>query len=44
MSEETVARVFTVRSRPVGFVAGCYPSLVAVERGYFPISQTGYRS
>lgn len=37
--------VFTVRGRPVGFRSERFGgALVAVERGYFPISPTGYRS
>lgn len=37
--------IFNVRGRPVGFVPGRFGgALVAVERGYFPISSTGYRS
>ena len=37
--------IFSVRGRPVGFVPGRFGgALVAVERGYFPISATGYRS
>ncbi|MEO5959726.1 MAG: hypothetical protein ABIZ49_04200 [Opitutaceae bacterium] len=45
MTEESVTRTFTVRNRPVGFVEGRWGgSLVAVERGYFPVSPTGYRS
>lgn len=42
---ERVTHVFTVRGRPVGFEplrGGA--ALVAVERGYFPVSPTGYRS
>ena len=43
MSEHT--HVFSVRGRPVGFVPGHLGgALVAVERGYFPVSSTGYRS
>lgn len=43
MSEYT--HVFSVRGRPVGFVPGHFGgALVAVERGYFPVSGTGYRS
>jgi hypothetical protein len=43
MSEHT--HIFSVRGRPVGFVPGHFGgALVAVERGYFPISSTGYRS
>lgn len=45
MSEERVREVLTVRERPVGWVEGKWgSSLVAVERGSFPVSQTGYRS
>jgi len=37
--------IFTVRDRPVGFRPSRFGGeLVAVERGYFPISGTGYRS
>lgn len=37
--------IFSVRSRPVGFEPGHFGgALVAVERGYFPVSSTGYRS
>jgi hypothetical protein len=37
--------IFSVRGRPVGFVPGRFGgALVAIERGYFPISATGYRS
>lgn len=43
MSQPT--HVFSVRGRPVGFVPGRFgAALVAVERGYFPVSCTGYRS
>ncbi len=43
MSEHT--HIFSVRGRPVGFVPGRFGgALVAVERGYFPVSSTGYRS
>jgi hypothetical protein len=43
MSEHT--HIFSVRSRPVGFEPGRFGgALVAVERGYFPVSSTGYRS
>lgn len=43
MSEHT--HVFSVRGRPVGFVPGRFgAALVAVARGYFPVSSTGYRS
>ena len=35
----------SVRGRPVGYVPGQWGgSLVAMERGYFPVSETGYRS
>lgn len=35
----------SVRGRPVGYVPGQWGgSLVALERGYFPVSETGYRS
>lgn len=45
MEEEKITRVFTVRNRPVGFRSGRWGgALVAVERGEFPISPTGYRS
>ena len=45
MAESSITRLFTVRDRPVGFVEGRWgASLVAVERGYFPVSPTGYRS
>ena len=37
--------IFSVRGRPVGFEPGNFGgALVAVERGYFPVSSTGYRS
>lgn len=43
--EEKVTRVFTVRDRPVGYQPGRWGgALVAVERGEFPISPTGFRS
>lgn len=43
--EEKVTRVFTIRGRPVGFQAGRWGgALVAVERGEFPVSPTGFRS
>jgi hypothetical protein len=43
MGEHT--HIFSVRGRPVGFVPGHFGgALVAVERGYFPVSSTGYRS
>lgn len=45
MEEEKIAQVFTVRGRPVGFRSGRWGgALVAMERGDFPISPTGYRS
>ena len=45
MEPKTDTRVFTVRGRPVGFNATRWGGeLVAVERGYFPVSPTGYRS
>lgn len=45
MEEEKITQVFTVRDRPVGFRSGRWGgALVAVERGEFPISPTGYRS
>ena len=45
MAESSIPRLFRVRDRPVGFVEGRWGgSLVAVERGYFPVSPTGYRS
>ncbi len=38
-------KTFAVRGRPVGFQPGCWGgALVAVERGHFPVSGTGYRS
>ena len=37
--------IFSVRGRPVGFEPGRFGgALVAVERGFFPVSSTGYRS
>jgi len=43
MKEPT--HIFSVRGRPVGFVPSRFGGeLVAVERGYFPVSSTGYRS
>lgn len=43
MNEST--HVFRVRGRPVGFAPGRFGgALVAIERGYFPVSSTGYRS
>lgn len=45
MSDETITHVFSVRGRPVGFQASRFSgALVAVERGYFPASPSGYRS
>ena len=45
MPDDTITATFTVRGRPVGFVPGRFGgALVAVERGYFPVSSTGYRS
>lgn len=45
MEEEKITQVFTVRDRPVGFRSSRWGgALVAVERGDFPISPTGYRS
>lgn len=45
MEDEKITQVFTVRDRPVGYRAGRWGgALVAVERGDFPISPTGYRS
>lgn len=45
MDEFEPTHVFTVRNRPVGFRPSRWGgSLVAVERGDFPISPTGYRS
>lgn len=45
MEEEKITRVFSVRNRPVGYRAGRWGgALIAVERGEFPISPTGYRS
>lgn len=45
MNEDASTRVFPVRGRPVGYQPGRWGgSLVAVERGYFPVSDTGYRS
>lgn len=45
MSDDAITHTFRVRGRPVGFVPGHFGgALVAVERGYFPISSTGYRS
>jgi hypothetical protein len=45
MDPKTGIRVFTVRGRPVGFNATRWGGeLVALERCYFPVSPTGYRS
>lgn len=45
MEHEKITQEFSVRNRPVGYRAGRWGgSLVAVERGEFPISPTGYRS
>lgn len=45
MSDDSRPIVLTVRSRPVAFQAGRWGgALAAVERGYFPVSGTGYRS
>ncbi|HVZ65011.1 MAG TPA: hypothetical protein VG838_13555 [Opitutaceae bacterium] len=42
---DSPVHVFTVRGRPVGFQSSRFGgSLHAQERGYFPISPTGYRS
>lgn len=42
---DSPVHVFTVRGRPVGFQSSRFGgSLHALERGYFPISPTGYRS
>lgn len=42
---EKPAEILTIRERPVGFVPGRWGgAFVAVERGYFPVSSTGYRS
>ena len=44
MAEEP-PKVFTVRGRPVGFQSSRYGgALVALERGYFPVSASGYLS
>lgn len=43
MSE--TSRIFTLRSRPIAYQPGRWGgALVAVERGFFPVSGTGYRS
>lgn len=45
MSDHSRPIVLTVRNRPVSFQPGKWGGgLHAVERGYFPISGTGYRS
>lgn len=45
MSPPPIRHVFAVRGRPVGFRPSRWGgALVAVERGYFPISATGFRS
>ncbi len=45
MKGEKITKVFMVRNRPIGFQEGRWGgALVAVERGDFPISPTGYRS
>jgi len=45
MKEEKITQIFSVRNRPVGYRAGRWGgALVAIERGEFPISSTGYRS
>lgn len=45
MEEEKITQVFTVRGRPVGFRSGRWGgALVAVERGDFPVSFSGFRS
>lgn len=45
MRDEMISHVFSVRGRPVGFRPGRFGGdLVAIERGYFPVSPTGYRS
>lgn len=44
-SDDAVAEVFSVRGRPVGFRPSRFGGeLIAIERGAFPISSTGYRS
>lgn len=43
--EEILEQVVSIRNRPIGVSRSRFGvSLVAVERGYFPISSTGYRS
>lgn len=45
VAETKPAHIFTIRERPVGFRPSRFGGeLVAVERGYFPVSGTGYRS
>ncbi len=45
MAEAKVSEIYTIRGRPVGYAPDSWGgSFVAVERGYFPISSTGYRS
>lgn len=45
MDAQPIAYVFTVRGRPVGYRPSYFGGeLVATERGYFPVSSTGYRS
>jgi hypothetical protein len=45
MIEESVTQTFTVQGRPVGYAGGRFGgSLVALERGHFPMSPTGYWS
>lgn len=43
--ERPIEHVFTVRGRPVGYRSSYFGGeLLAVERGWFPVSSTGYRS
>ncbi len=45
MAEAKVSEIYTIRGRPVGYAPDSWGgSFVAVERGYFPVSPTGYRS
>jgi hypothetical protein len=45
VKEDRITERYTVRGRPVGYVPGSWGgAFVAVERGEFPISPTGYRS
>lgn len=45
MSEGRITQTFTVRGRPVGYLdSGLGGALVAVDRGHFPMSPTGYWS